>query len=138
MSEEIDLTELPQKPTLKEKRALCLVLEALNVGGMENFQVGFTIQKVDEKTLRFIRVMDHPVAEHFVNLFIETGEELGIKMEVNPYIIMTPIDEDSDDDTEPEQIIEDTGNMFVWAHNTPYFSTLFSRFIDGRPVRRTH
>jgi len=113
MSEEIDLTELPQKPTLKEKRALCLVLEALNVGGMENFQVGFTIQKVDEKTLRFIRVMDHPVAEHFVNLFIETGEELGIKMEVNPYIIMTPIDEDSDDNTEPDQIIEDTGNMFV-------------------------
>ena len=116
MSEkEIDLTELPQKPTLKEKKALCTSLESMNIGEMENYAVGFTIQKVDEQTLRFIRAANHPAVAHFVNLFIETGEELGIKMEVNPYLVITPLDEkeDEDDNITNGDISDENKNMFV-------------------------
>ena len=114
MSEEIDLTELPQTPGLQEKKALCIVLQSLDIGETENLP-GFTIQKVDEKTLRFIRADDHPAAEHFVNLFIETGEELGIKMEVNPYLVITPLDEKEDegDNITNEEISDENKNMFV-------------------------
>jgi len=115
MSEETDLTELPQTPGLEEKKALCTSLESMNIGGMENYSVGFTIQKVDEKTLRFIRAADHPVVAHFVNLFIETGEELGIKMEVNPYLVITPLDEKEDegDNITNEEMSNENNNMFV-------------------------
>ena len=113
--EEIDLTELPQTPSLKEKKALCIVLQSLEIGEMENFGVGFTIQKVDEKTLRFIRAADHPVAAHFVDLFIETGEELGIKMEVNPYLVIFQPKEkkDEDDNITNEEMSNEDDNMFV-------------------------
>jgi hypothetical protein len=113
MSEEIDLTELPQTPGLEEKQALCLILQSLDIGAMYDFPMGITIQKVNEKTLRFIRALDHPGVNHFVNLFVETGEDLGMIMEVNPYLILTPVEEDEDDNTITEDISNDNSNMFV-------------------------
>jgi len=94
-----ELADMPKKPTLKEKRYLIKFLDCAMIGETIDVGAGFTMQKVDEETIRFIQAHDHPVVEHIVSLFIKAGEQIGISVEITPYLILTPpLPEDEKED----------------------------------------
>ena len=67
---------------------------------------GITLQRVNEKTLRVIAVVDHKTPYHVLAMIKMTCDKIGLNLQIDPYAVVTPYAPIEDVGTPP---VEESG-----------------------------
>ena len=67
---------------------------------------GITLQRVNEKTLRIIAVVDHKTPYHVLAMIKMTCDKIGLNLQIDPYAVVTPYAPIEDVGTPP---VEESG-----------------------------